>query len=134
MYWGMGKIMMKAGRFVERHPQLFGTYITNFSCGPDSFVVGYFREIMGRKPSLTLELDSHTADAGLEKSWEEEKLPMDDGRLDECKGWLRDAIAAWDQDGEIKSIEWQIKQDLPDGSGFIGYADQSHSAHAASES
>ena len=66
MYWGMGKLIMKAGRFVERHPQLFGTYITNFSCGPDSFVVGYFREIMGRKPSLTLELDSHTADAGLE--------------------------------------------------------------------
>jgi predicted CoA-substrate-specific enzyme activase len=66
MYWGMGKLMMKAGRLVQRHPQLFGTYITNFSCGPDSFVVGYFREIMGRKPSLTLELDSHTADAGLE--------------------------------------------------------------------
>jgi predicted CoA-substrate-specific enzyme activase len=66
MYWGMGKMIMKASRLVERHPQLFGTYITNFSCGPDSFVVGYFREIMGRKPSLTLELDSHTADAGLE--------------------------------------------------------------------
>jgi predicted CoA-substrate-specific enzyme activase len=66
MYWGMGKMVMKAARLVERHPQLFGTYITNFSCGPDSFVVGYFREIMGRKPSLTLELDSHTADAGLE--------------------------------------------------------------------
>jgi predicted CoA-substrate-specific enzyme activase len=66
MYWGMGKLIMKAGRLVERHPQLFGTYITNFSCGPDSFVIGYFREIMGRKPSLTLELDSHTADAGLE--------------------------------------------------------------------
>jgi predicted CoA-substrate-specific enzyme activase len=66
MYWGMGKRIMKAARMVERHPQLFGTYITNFSCGPDSFVVGYFRDIMGRKPSLTLELDSHTADAGLE--------------------------------------------------------------------
>ena len=66
MFWGMGKIIMKAGRLVERHPQLFGTYITNFSCGPDSFIVGYFREMMGRKPSLTLELDSHTADAGLE--------------------------------------------------------------------
>ncbi|MCK7513249.1 MAG: hypothetical protein MZV70_60610 [Desulfobacterales bacterium] len=51
---------------MEKHPQLFGTYITNFSCGPDSFVIGYFRDIMGRKPSLTLELDSHTADAGLE--------------------------------------------------------------------
>jgi len=66
MYWGMGKLIMKAARLVERHPQLFGTYITNFSCGPDSFVVSYFRTIMGRKPSLTLELDSHTADAGLE--------------------------------------------------------------------
>ena len=66
MYWGMGQILTKGGRLIQRHPQLFGTYITNFSCGPDSFVVGYFREIMGRKPSLTLELDSHTADAGLE--------------------------------------------------------------------
>ena len=66
MYWGMGKRIMKAARLVERHPQLFGTYITNFSCGPDSFMIGYFRDIMGRKPSLTLELDSHTADAGLE--------------------------------------------------------------------
>lgn len=66
MYWGMGQLILKAARVIKRHPQLFGTYITNFSCGPDSFVVGYFRNIMERKPSLTLELDSHTADAGLE--------------------------------------------------------------------
>ncbi|MBI9076970.1 MAG: activase [Desulfatibacillum sp.] len=66
MYWGMGQLILKAARFVKKHPQLFGTFITNFSCGPDSFVVGYFRDIMGRKPSLTLELDSHSADAGLE--------------------------------------------------------------------
>ena len=66
MYWGMGQRIMKASRFVRQHPQLFGTFITNFSCGPDSFIIGYFRDIMGRKPSLTLELDSHTADAGLE--------------------------------------------------------------------
>ncbi len=66
MYWGMGQRLMKAARLVERHPQLFGTYITNFSCGPDSFLIGYFRDIMGRKPSLTLELDSHSADAGIE--------------------------------------------------------------------
>jgi len=66
MYWSMGRMILKAARLVKDHPQLFGTYISNFSCGPDSFVVGYFREEMGRKPSLTLELDSHTADAGLE--------------------------------------------------------------------
>ncbi|MCJ8502056.1 acyl-CoA dehydratase activase [Desulfatitalea alkaliphila] len=66
MYWGAGQRILAAARKVKEHPQLFGTYITNFSCGPDSFVITYFRDIMGRKPSLTLELDSHTADAGLE--------------------------------------------------------------------
>jgi len=66
MYWGMGRQIMQAARLVAKHPRLFGVYVTNFSCGPDSFLLGYFREIMGRKPSLTLELDSHTADAGLE--------------------------------------------------------------------
>lgn len=66
MYWGMGQRIMAAARLVKSHPKLFATYITNFSCGPDSFLIGYFRDLMGRKPSLTLELDSHTADAGLE--------------------------------------------------------------------
>jgi predicted nucleotide-binding protein (sugar kinase/HSP70/actin superfamily) len=40
--------------------------VTNFSCGPESFLIGFFRDIMQEKPSLTLELDSHVADAGLE--------------------------------------------------------------------
>jgi predicted CoA-substrate-specific enzyme activase len=66
MYWGMGQRIMMAVQRIKPHPQLFGTYVTNFSCGPDSFILGYFREMMGRKPSLTLELDSHSADAGLE--------------------------------------------------------------------
>ncbi len=66
MYWAMGRLILRAAQIVRNHPQLFGTYITNFSCGPDSFLVGFFRDIMGRKPSLTLELDSHTADAGIE--------------------------------------------------------------------
>ncbi len=66
MYWGMGSMILKGALYARRQPQLFATYITNFSCGPDSFLVTYFRDIMGRKPSLTLELDSHTADAGLE--------------------------------------------------------------------
>lgn len=66
MYWGMGQRILMTTNKIKPHPQLFATYITNFSCGPDSFLIGYFRDLMGRKPSLTLELDSHTADAGLE--------------------------------------------------------------------
>lgn len=66
MYWAMGQTILKAARFTARHPQLFGAYVTNFSCGPDSFLLNYFRDIMGAKPSLTLELDSHSADAGID--------------------------------------------------------------------
>ncbi|MBN1664950.1 MAG: activase [Deltaproteobacteria bacterium] len=66
MYWSTGQIILQGAAFVEKNPRLFACYITNFSCGPDSFLVGYFRRIMGRKPFLILELDSHVADAGLE--------------------------------------------------------------------
>ena len=65
MYWSVGQIIMKGAKFVKNHPQLFATYITNFSCGPDSFIITYFRNMMGKKPSLTLELDSHSADVGI---------------------------------------------------------------------
>jgi len=66
MYWASGRTILKAARFTARSGQLFGTYITNFSCGPDSFLVGFYRTLMGSKPSLTLELDAHTADAGID--------------------------------------------------------------------
>lgn len=66
MFWATGQMILKAATLVQAHPQLFASYITNFSCGPDSFIVSYFREGMGQKPSLTLELDSHTADAGID--------------------------------------------------------------------
>jgi predicted CoA-substrate-specific enzyme activase len=65
MCWSLGREIIKAARFVSRHPQLYAVYITNFGCGPDSFLVTHVREIMGPKPSLTLELDSHSADAGI---------------------------------------------------------------------
>lgn len=65
MCWAMGQNLIKTSHYVKKHPNLYGAYITNFSCGPDSFLIGYFRDIMKNKPSLTLELDSHTADAGI---------------------------------------------------------------------
>ena len=66
MFWAMGQKIMKAAQFVKERKNLFGCFITNFSCGPDSFLIGYFRRVMGVKPSLTLELDQHTADAGID--------------------------------------------------------------------
>jgi predicted CoA-substrate-specific enzyme activase len=66
MYWSTGQGILQAARYVTQKPNLFGVFITSFSCGPDSFITGYFRDIMGQKPFLTLELDAHTADAGVD--------------------------------------------------------------------
>jgi predicted nucleotide-binding protein (sugar kinase/HSP70/actin superfamily) len=66
MYWTSGQGILKGASYISGTPNLFGVYITNFSCGPDSFITGYFRRIMGQRPSLTLELDAHTADAGVD--------------------------------------------------------------------
>ena len=65
MHWEIGQRILRASQIVERDRQLYGVFITNFLCALDSFLITYFRKIMGTKPSLTLELDGHTADAGI---------------------------------------------------------------------
>ena len=64
-YWEMGQKIIKAARIVERHPQLYGCFVTNFLCAVDSMMITHFRDLMGTKPSLTIEVDTHTADAGI---------------------------------------------------------------------
>jgi hypothetical protein len=66
MFWSSGRQILRAAERVRRQTNLFGVYVTNFSCGPDSFLTGHFRDLMGEKPSLMLELDAHTADAGID--------------------------------------------------------------------
>ncbi len=66
MYWYYGQQDMKAVRTIAELPNLYLTWISNFSCAPDSFMLHYVRWMMGQKPYLVLEIDSHTADAGLD--------------------------------------------------------------------
>jgi predicted CoA-substrate-specific enzyme activase len=66
MYWYYGQQDMKASMLLKDEPNIFITYITNFSCAPDSFMLHYVKWIMGTKPFLVLELDSHSADAGID--------------------------------------------------------------------
>jgi predicted nucleotide-binding protein (sugar kinase/HSP70/actin superfamily) len=40
-------------------------HLTNFSCGADSFIEHFYQHILRDKPSLILELDEHSAVAGL---------------------------------------------------------------------
>jgi predicted CoA-substrate-specific enzyme activase len=66
MYWYYGQQDMKAAELLKNEPNVFITYVTNFSCAPDSFILHYVKWIMGMKPFLVLELDSHSADAGID--------------------------------------------------------------------
>ncbi len=66
MYWYWGQINLKSSVIAKNHPNVFVTYISNFSCAPDSFILHQVRWIMGSKPFLVLELDSHSADAGID--------------------------------------------------------------------
>jgi predicted nucleotide-binding protein (sugar kinase/HSP70/actin superfamily) len=64
MYWKAGQRFLQAARYIKRDPRLFAVHITNFGCGPDSFISHFFRDLMSGKPYLQLEIDEHSADAG----------------------------------------------------------------------
>lgn len=64
MYWRYGQKILSAAHIINRDPRLYAVYITNFGCGPDSFISHFFREISKGKPYLQLEIDEHSADAG----------------------------------------------------------------------
>ncbi len=65
MYWGYGQKILRAAKIIRSHPNLYGIYITNFGCGPDSFITHFFKQIMEGKPFLQLEIDEHSGDAGI---------------------------------------------------------------------
>jgi predicted CoA-substrate-specific enzyme activase len=65
MYWRSGQSILKSARYVREHGNLFAVYIGNFLCGPDSFILKYFGKEMGEKPYLNIEIDEHSADAGI---------------------------------------------------------------------
>lgn len=65
MYWHYGQKILAAAVAIKENPHLNAVYLTNFGCGPDSFIHHYFADLMGNKPYLTLEIDEHAADAGV---------------------------------------------------------------------
>jgi predicted CoA-substrate-specific enzyme activase len=64
MYWRFGQKILGAAELIRRDPRLYGIYITNFGCGPDSFIQHFFKDKMGGKPFLEIEIDEHSADVG----------------------------------------------------------------------
>lgn len=65
LYWRSGQRIIRASKFLQKLDEVYPIFITNFSCGPDSFIINYFKEEMAQKPYLILEIDEHSADAGV---------------------------------------------------------------------
>jgi len=65
MYWKSGQKILCAARMVAQDSRLFALYVTNFACGPDSYILKFFSKETRGKPFLTIEIDEHSADAGI---------------------------------------------------------------------
>ena len=65
MYWYHGQRILKAAELVRQRDDLEAVYVTNFGCGPDSFLLSYFARAMGERPYLEVEVDEHSSDAGV---------------------------------------------------------------------
>jgi predicted nucleotide-binding protein (sugar kinase/HSP70/actin superfamily) len=63
-FWSYGQKILAVLEKAATSEVMDVVYLTNFSCGPDSFLLSYAEEIMGNRPLLMLELDEHGADAG----------------------------------------------------------------------
>lgn len=64
MYWSYGKRIIQTAVWMSDKPEFDLIYITNFKCGPDSYIKQYIREALGR-PFLALQFDGHSNDAGM---------------------------------------------------------------------
>ncbi|MDR0548526.1 MAG: acyl-CoA dehydratase activase [Deltaproteobacteria bacterium] len=63
-YWRYGQKITAAAAAISADPRLEALYISNFGCGPDSFILHFFKHLMGPKPFLEIEIDEHSSDVG----------------------------------------------------------------------
>jgi predicted CoA-substrate-specific enzyme activase len=93
MYWNYGRKILAAAKIVGRHPNLHIIYLTNFKCGPDSYVKHFVVKASG-KPFLTLQFDGHGNDAGY---------------ITRCEAYLdsKGALRWWAKAG--RKVEYQLK-------------------------
>jgi predicted nucleotide-binding protein (sugar kinase/HSP70/actin superfamily) len=64
--WHFANQVLNAAALVHRHPNLFLLCVSNFSCTIDAFTHALLASKLGAKPHLMIEIDAHTADAGVQ--------------------------------------------------------------------
>jgi len=64
-YWFYESKHIAGAAITASEQQLYGLVLTNFGCGPNSFLIKLVEDIMGGKPLGQLEIDEHAAEAGI---------------------------------------------------------------------
>ena len=64
--WHFANQILNAASLVKQHRNLFLLSVSNFSCTIDAFTHSQLASELESKPYLTLEIDAHTADAGVQ--------------------------------------------------------------------
>ena len=65
LYWPFGQHIVSGAKLIAHHPNLYAVYLTNHGCGPDTMISHLFREEMGEKPYLQIEVDEHFSKVGV---------------------------------------------------------------------
>ncbi len=102
MYWPNGQKIISASRLIRKTDDLYAVYLGNFRCGPDSFITHYVRHEMKGKPYLHLEVDEHSADAGM---------------ITRCEAFL-DSLKGYDKNKEYaasKAVKKSVPNNLLEG-------------------
>lgn len=66
MVWECGQSLIRAAKIINENASFFPVFITNFGCGPDSFITKYLDKIFSNKSFLKIEVDEHTSATGVE--------------------------------------------------------------------
>jgi len=92
-YWFYESKHIAGAAITAQDPLLYGLVLTNFGCGPNSFILNIVADIMGGKPLGQLEIDEHAAEAGIVTRLE--------AFVDTIKGFARSSkphpLPAWDE-------------------------------------
>ena len=64
-YWLYEAKHIAGAAITAQDPRLYGLIVTNFGCGPNSFILKTVEDIMAGKPLGQLEIDEHAAEAGI---------------------------------------------------------------------
>ena len=102
-YWMYESKFIQAADIIHADPQLYGLVLTNFGCGPNSFILPIVHDIMGSKPLTELEVDEHAAEAGI--------ITRLEAFVDTINGF-----------SNAKNVVEEIKKDIYRGAPSVGHS------------